>query len=104
MYKGIIAIIVLSIVMIFTSSYCAEGLQWMIDGHHWIDTMLAHVFSTDKVGTMLAQLASYLVLPFGVASVIALIYGMTRKHVTPYFMHITWAVWLVQTTALMIYS
>ena len=101
MYKGVIAIIVLSVAVVFTSSYCAEALQFILNGHAMIDRALYHVFSTDKTGVMIAQLISYLILPFAIASIFALVHGLLRQHLTPYFMHIVWVVWLVQTTALL---
>ncbi len=104
MYKGVIGIIVLSVAVVFTSSYCTQALQFILHGHAAIDRVLYHVFSTDKTGVMIAQLISYLILPFAIASIFALLYGLMRHHLTPYFMHIAWAVWLVQTTALLVYS
>lgn len=104
MYKEMIAMILISILIILTATYCMQALQLILDFHDMVDNMLAYVFSSGKIGSLIAQLVSYLVLPLISASVFAAGYFLFRRHFSPHFMMIAWVVWLVQTTALVLYS
>lgn len=103
-YKEMLAMILLSVLVILTSTYCEQALQLVLDFHDMVDNMLSYVFSPGQIGSLIAQLVSYLVLPFLLATIFAAGYFLLRRHFTPYFMQIAWVVWLIQTTALTLYS
>lgn len=104
MYKEIGAMVLVSLLVIMTSAYCAQALQLVLDFHDMTANGLSYIFSTGKIGVLIAKLISYLVAPFFIATIVATFYYLVRRHFMPWFMHVAWAVWLIQATALVLYS
>jgi hypothetical protein len=105
MFKQLIALIALSVGIIFAMSYAQVGVQWLLTAHDWITDLLAEVFSGSQAGNIPKNLIALLSIPLIVGLIPAIIYWMVRRHWFPYFMPIVWAVWLVQAGALiMVYK
>ena len=102
MLKQIIAIVVLSVVIIFGMSYTQQGLQLMVSGHGWISNLLKDIFTGGQTGNIIRQLIALLAMPIVVAFIPAVIYWFARRKWFPYFMELLWVMWLVQTSALVI--
>jgi hypothetical protein len=98
--KHIIALLAFSIAVVFFISYAQYGIQWIIDGHDWIDKMLGDVFSGGQAGNLLRGLIALLSIPLIVGLIPSIIYWMVRRSWLPYFMEIVWVVWLLQAGAL----
>jgi len=104
MYKEILALVLMTLFIILTSSYWGQALQWVLDFHDFLTNCLSYIFSEGKIGLVIAKLVSYLIGPFLVSGIAALGYAAARRHFTPYFMPITWVAWVIQTTALVLYT
>jgi len=100
MLKQTIALIALSVGIIFSMSYAQQAVQVLIHAHDWISQLLMDVFSGGQAGNIMRGLIALLSIPLLVGLVPALIYWMIRRHWFPYFMEIVWIVWLVQAGAL----
>ncbi len=102
MLKQLIAIIVLSVAIILNMSYAQEALNAILSAHHWISDLLTQIFSGGDAGNFLRKLLALLVIPVGVALIPIAIYWLAKKQWFPYFIEVVWAIWLVQTAALLI--
>jgi hypothetical protein len=104
MYKEILALVLMSLFIILTSSYWGQALQWVLDFHDFLNNGLSYIFSDSKIGVVIAKLVSYLVGPFLISGVAAAGYAAVKRRFLPYFMPVTWVAWLIQTTALVLYT
>lgn len=101
MLKQFIAIIALSIVIIFTMSYAQQAIQLLISAHDWISQLLQDVFSVGQAGNLARGLIALLSVPILAGLIPTLLYWMIKRHWFPYFMEIVWIVWLIQAGALL---
>lgn len=102
MLKQVIAIIVLSILVIMGTVYAQQLLQGILQAHEWIAQSLTQIFSGGEAGNLTRQLIALLSLPVLVGLVPAGAYWVLRRSAFPYFMEFVWAVWLVQTAAIVV--
>lgn len=102
MLKQIVALVILSIAITLSMSYMQHGLQFLIDAHDWISSILMDVFSGGQAGNLLRGLITLLSIPIFVGLVPTIGYWIVKRHWFPYFMEIVWVVWLLQAGALMV--
>lgn len=102
MLKQILAIVVLSILVIVTMSYAQQLLQFLVSGHDWIAQTLTEVFSGGQAGNLIRNLLALLAIPLLASLLPVLIYWLAKRQLFPYFMHMIWVIWLVQTAALIV--
>lgn len=100
MYKQIIALVILSIAVVFGVNYAQHGMQFLINAHEWVAQMLKEIFAGGRYGNLVRGSIALLSIPFFVGLIPALFYWMTKRHWFPYFMQIIWVVWLLQAGAL----
>lgn len=101
MFIQVLVLVVLAIIIALTQPYVAQGVRGLLAMHDWINSLFGYVFSGGKVGNVIQECLSFIVLPFIIAGVIALIYGVIKKSFLPCFMLIVWFVWLVMVTGLL---
>jgi len=102
MVKQIIAIILLSIAIIFSMPYIQQGLQLLLSMHDWIADVLTQVFSVGEAGDLIRQLIALLAVPVVIGLIPAFIYWLVKRSWFPYFMEFLWVAWIVQASALAI--
>ena len=102
MLKHVAAIVILSILVITSMTYAQQGLNYLLSAHDWLSEMLTDVFSGGNTGNLIRQLLALLIIPVLIGFVPAFIYWLVKRHWFPYFMELVWAIWLVQTAALVI--
>jgi hypothetical protein len=100
MLKQLIAVIGLSIVIIFGVSYAHQFIQLLVSTHDWVMQLLTDVFSVGQAGKIARNLIALLTIPILASLLLALVYWFIRRRWLPYFMEIVWIVWLVQASAL----
>ena len=100
MLKQIIALVILSVTIIFSMPYAQQALQLLIHAHTWISTLLADVFSGGQAGKLVKGLIALLSIPVLTALIPTLCYWVLKRRFFPYFMHIVWIIWLIQAGAL----
>lgn len=100
MIKQIIALITLSVAIIFSMSYAQQSVQFLVTAHDWISQLLTEVFSGGQAGNIARGLIALLSIPFLCALIPTLLYWVVRRHWFPYFMEIMWIIWLIQAGAL----
>ncbi len=100
MIRQIIALLLLSLAIIYSMTYSQQLLQWIVLAQNWISDLLTQVFSGGPAGDLIRKLLALLVIPIAISLIPALIYFLVKRHWFPYFMHIVWTIWLIQITAL----
>ncbi len=101
MFKQFFAMVVFSVLIIFSMSYAQVAIQTLVTAHDWISHALTEVFSGGQVGNLLRGLLALLCIPFLVGLVPAALYYIVRRRFFPYFMQIAWIIWLLQAGALL---
>lgn len=102
MIKQLIAIIVLSIGVIWAMPYVHQGLEVLLSLHNWIAEALTEVFSGGDTGNLIRELITLLAVPLLIGLAFAIVYWVMRRGWFPYFMQFVWIIWLAQTAALVI--
>lgn len=102
MIKQVVAIVVLSILIISMMSYAQVGLQAILSAHQWIADTLMDIFSGGPAGNLIRQLLALLAIPMMIGLIPVIIYWLAKRSWFPYFMEVTWVVWLAQVAALVI--
>lgn len=100
MFKQIIALILISLVIVFFMPYVQTGIQGLMDAHNWISNMLRSVFSGGEAGNMARGFIALLCIPVLAGAIPAVIYWIIKRRWLPYFMQIIWVVWLIEVGAL----
>lgn len=100
MLKQIIAMVIFSVIIVFSMPYVHLGLQHLIDTHEWISQQLSDFFSPGQYGLEIRHLVALLAIPTLIGLVTAFFYWLIRRHWLPFFMEIMWVVWLLQAGAL----
>lgn len=102
MLKQLVALIALCVAVILFMLYAQHAIEWILVAQNWVAEILTQVFSGGPAGDIIRKVLALLLIPFAVALVPTLIYWLTRRHWSPYFMNIVWVVWLIQTAAIII--
>ena len=101
MLKHILALLLLSILIVFTMKYAQHGVQLLLTAHDFIAEQLSDVFTAGHAGNMAKGLIALLSVPIIIGLIPTMIYWGIRRIWFPYFMQIVWIVWLIQAGALL---
>ena len=102
MLKNIIAIIVLSILVILFMPWVQQGLTTLVNAHDWVGEALKQVFSVGEAGNIIRQLLALLAIPALISLIPVLIYWLARHSWFPWTAQLVWAIWLIQTSAIVL--
>lgn len=102
MLKQIIALIVLSILVVLAMPYVQHAVQALASAHDWISNQLTEIFSGGTAGDITRRLIAILAIPLVIGLLPALIYWIAKRQWFPYFMHVVWVIWLLQTAAIVV--
>ncbi|AHE67756.1 hypothetical protein Loa_02214 [Legionella oakridgensis ATCC 33761 = DSM 21215] len=61
----------------------------------YVNLKLSPIFSANETGIMIRKVFSLVLIPVAIAAVPALVYRLIKGRHMPYFIHITWLLWLV---------
>ncbi len=102
MLKQIIALIILSLIVIFCMPFIQQGLHAAVAAHNWIDEQLKQVFSAGAAGNTIRELLALLAIPALAGLLPAGVYWLIKRHWFPWTLEIIWVVWLMEATALVL--
>lgn len=102
MLKHVVALVALTIVVILFMSRIQQGLGFLVSAHDWVDDPLKQVFSPGTTGNMIRELLALLVVPVLLSLVPILAYWLGKHALFPWTLHLVWALWLVQTAAIVL--
>ena len=98
MLKMIASIILASLFVLIFEPYLAIVLDWLTSSQHYLYQILDVVFSSGKIGTILRNLVTLLLIPFIAIGIPSLIYYLIYRRKMPYFNESIWAVWIIIAT------
>ena len=100
MIKHILAIIILTLLIVFGLPFCFNAMQYFYNFYAWIIDLLNNVFAGGQLATFIKQVLTILIISFGLSGIVAGIYwGFKRSHF-PYFTHLCWIVWIILITSI----
>jgi hypothetical protein len=102
MLKNIIVLLIISLIVIVGAHHLRPLIMALLAAHDWISQALLQVFSGGKIASIIRQLIALISIPLFIGLIPTLVYWLAKRRLSPYFMHIVWAVWLIQTSALII--
>lgn len=102
MINKLIALIIISVIVVFFPKYAEHVMSWILMMHAWILDFLGNIFSDGRVGRVIRDLLSLLAFPFIAGFIPAILYSLIRHRSFPYFMFIVWSAWLLQLGALIV--
>jgi hypothetical protein len=88
--------------VIASASHLHPFVIAFVSAHDWIAHSLQEVFTTARVGYFLRHLIALITLPLLITAIPSGVYYLSRKRSFPYAPHVMWAIWLVQTSALIV--
>jgi hypothetical protein len=100
MLKHLIALIILSVLVIFFMPYAQQITHLLLRAHEWISQLLTNVFAGGEPGKLAKDVIALLSIPILISFIPAIFYWIIRRHWFPYFMEVVWIVWLLQAGAL----
>jgi hypothetical protein len=100
MLKNFIVLILLSLAVIFGTKHLHPIILVLVSAHDWISQLLLQVFSGGELGSAVRNLISLILVPLFIGAIPATVYWFSKHRQFPYFMHIVWVMWLLQTTAI----
>lgn len=87
--------LILSIVVVLFAQYVHLLIVYIDMFYTFINLKLAPIFSNSGSGVMIRKVISLVILPIFIAAIPALIYRVIKGQSMPYFIEITWFLWLV---------
>lgn len=102
--KNLVVLVILNLFIIFGLKHVQPLVLVLVSAHDWISQLILPFFPGSEVGLDTRHLLSLLIMPLFLAAIPALIYWLAKRRFFPYFMHVVWVFWLVQTTAIVVLS
>ncbi len=93
--KQSLTYLILSILVVIFASYVHLGIVYVDLFYTFINVKLAPVFSNSALGTTLRQILTLTIIPIFIAAIPALTYRTIKGKHMPYFMEVSWLIWLV---------
>ncbi len=95
MLKQIILYFVLSICIVIFAKYAHLLIVYIDMFYTFINVKLAPIFSNSGVGILIRKVISLTLLPVLISAIPALIYLGIKGKSMPYFIEVTWIIWLI---------
>ena len=92
--QGIIYLL-LSIIVVLFAQYVHLLIVYLDIFYTFINVKLAPIFSGSPMGIIIRKVMTLTLLPVIIAAIPALIYQAIKRKPMPYFIEITWFLWLV---------
>ncbi|WP_133130354.1 hypothetical protein [Legionella yabuuchiae] len=87
--------LLLSIIIVVFAEYAQMIIVYLDMLYTFVNLKLAPVFSQSELGIMIRRVFSLVIIPILIAAIPALIYRLIKGKNMPYFIQITWLLWLV---------
>ncbi len=104
MIKQFVLILLLSAAGIFFKTQLVHVLDSVVVLHNYIARTLHTIFSDDKVGRLIQDMVSLLILPLFAGLVIATVFWLIKRSAMPHTMGVIWVFWLVLFTTMLAQS
>lgn len=98
MLRHTLALIIFSILVILFRSQLGVLLHYIGYWHTWLGAQLLSIFSTSDVGELISHVLALFLIPVLIALIPAFIYWVFRRHEMPFLPILTWVLWVVIST------
>ncbi|MDF1826745.1 MAG: hypothetical protein P1U39_00475 [Legionellaceae bacterium] len=95
MLKQSLIYLLLSMLVIMFAKYAKLFVIYADIIYTYINTLLAPLFGSGFVGEVFRNLFTLVLVPLGIAAIPALIYWLIKRKHMPYFIELTWVLWLI---------
>lgn len=95
MLRQTLILLLLSILVVLFAKYAHLLIVYIDMLYTWINFKLTPIFSQTGVGIMIRKVILLVFIPILIALVPALIYKLVKGGQMPYFLELTWCLWLV---------
>lgn len=95
MLAQIIIYFLLTLLIVLFSAYFHILIQGIDRLYSYIEGYLSPLFNHDHTGSIIVKMLALLFIPLIIAAIPALIYRLSRGKKMPYFLTVTWFLWLV---------
>lgn len=87
--------LVLSIVMILFTSIVQQLFHYLLVAYAYLDNAVGIFFTHSRLGLQLQAITTLVLTPLVIVGIPALIYSAVKHQSMPYFIEITWVVWIL---------
>ncbi len=95
MLKQSIVYLILSILIVLFANYAHLGIVYIDLFYTWVALTLTPLFNHGVYGILIRNVLSLVLLPLIIAGIPALIYRAIKGKKMPFFIEITWVIWLI---------
>ena len=95
MLKQIIIYLLLSILVVLFAEQVQTLIVYIDYLYTFVNVWLAPVFSQSQLGVLIRKVVSLILIPIVIAGIPALIYRLVKGKNMPYFIQLTWLIWLI---------
>ncbi|MDF1684422.1 MAG: hypothetical protein P1U36_07155 [Legionellaceae bacterium] len=95
MLKQSLLYLVLSILVIIFAKYTKLFVLYTDIFYTYINTVLEPLFGSGFVGEIFRNVFTLVLVPLALAGIPALIYWLIKRKRMPYFIELTWILWLI---------
>ncbi len=87
--------LILSVFIVIFASYAQVVIVYLDMLYTYVNLQLSPVFSSSATGILIRQVFSLVLIPVLIACIPALAYRAIKGQHMPYFIQVTWLLWLV---------
>lgn len=102
--KNLIVLLLFSLAVLFGLKHIQPLVLFLVSARDWVSQALLPFIAGGELATTVRNLLALLFLPFFIGAIPTIIFWMSKRRMFPYFMHVVWVVWLLQTTAIVVLS
>lgn len=95
MLRQSIGYLILSIIVVLFAKYAHLLIVYIDMFYTYVNVTLAPVFNSSDLGILIRKILTLVLLPVVIVGIPALIYLAIKGKRMPYFIEITWVLWLV---------
>lgn len=95
MLKQSLIYLILSILIVVFAQYANLLMVYIITAYTYIMLKITPIFSGTQYGILIRNVVSLVAMPIIIAGIPALIYRAIKSKPMPYFIELTWGLWLV---------
>jgi len=95
MLRQSIGYLILSIIVVLFAKYAHLLIVYIDMFYTYVNVTLAPVFNNSDLGILIRKILTLVLLPVVIVAIPALIYFAIKGKRMPYFIEITWILWLV---------
>lgn len=94
MLRHFTILLLLTLAALFALPFLHEGSLWVLKLHNLIVHYLSFAFKGGTIGGIFKQLISVVIITIASSTLLSFLYGLIKGVRFPYWIEITWGVWI----------